>query len=190
MAETTTQKLYEQLAERYEERKDARRRDIFLVLAADAAQAAGRPAEAEKHRQKLLTRNPYHMLRPFSSFSEAIRSPDVLDYVVDLRRQFPLDVAERLWQQTPFDPAEESTRIPANPTPAFTPTPETSASPAKLPARTAPVSPYEPDAALMPAAPPAVPRLHQLANEALGVLLLFLVAALGAWVALRPYWNS
>lgn len=88
------QRMYEELAERYDRKGEGRQRDVFLVLAADAAFADGRRDEAERLRQRLLHLSPHNLLRPFSSFAEAVQSSDVRDYILDLRRQFPLEQAE------------------------------------------------------------------------------------------------
>ena len=46
---------------------------------------AGRPAEADLLLARLLRSNPHHMLRPFASFAEAMASPDIHNYVGELR---------------------------------------------------------------------------------------------------------
>jgi hypothetical protein len=89
-------KVYEQLAEWYDQDGQPKLRDWFLVLAADAAQAGGQPEEAERLRGRLLQRNPHHLLKPFATFAEALRSPDVQGYVADLRRTYPPAAAEQL----------------------------------------------------------------------------------------------
>ncbi len=88
--------LYEELAQRSQRQQETRQRDIFLVLAADAALAAGRPAEAERLRQRLLQFSPHSLLRPYASFAEALQSSDIQDYVADLRRLFPPTQAAKL----------------------------------------------------------------------------------------------
>jgi hypothetical protein len=88
--------IYQDLADVHERQGQPQMRDRFLVLAADAAQCAGRDDEAERLRQRLLKRSPHHMLRPFASFAEALASPDVQKYVSDLRRSYPPAEAERL----------------------------------------------------------------------------------------------
>jgi hypothetical protein len=90
--------IYEELAEGYAKRQEARQRDLFLILAADAALSLGHRDKAERLRQRLLFFNPHHLVKPFSSLPEALQSPDFKRYVEDLRRQFPPDLAERLWQ--------------------------------------------------------------------------------------------
>src|SRR5438105_1343646 len=91
-----TRQVYERLAEWYDREGQPKLRDWFLVLAADAAQTAGHAAEAERLRNRLLQRNPHHLLKPFASFAEALRSPDVQGYVADLRRTYPPAAAEQL----------------------------------------------------------------------------------------------
>jgi hypothetical protein len=80
---------YHELAESYEQRGEAQMRDRFLVLAADAALTAGRPDEAERYRKRLLQLNPHHLLKPYASFAEAMKSRDVKDYIEALRKYPP-----------------------------------------------------------------------------------------------------
>lgn len=88
--------VYQQLADWYERRSEARQRDLFLVLAADAALTGGRPDQAEQTRQRLLQFSPYHLLRPYPSLSDAMQSAVVVDYLEDLRQQFPPPRAAQL----------------------------------------------------------------------------------------------
>lgn len=90
-----TVQVYQELAEYYDRQKQAPVRDRFLVLAADAAQTAGRQEEAEQLRGRLLHLNPHHLLKPFSSLAEATRSPDVQNYIAGLRRTYPPETCER-----------------------------------------------------------------------------------------------
>jgi hypothetical protein len=90
------QQIYEELAQRYEREQEPRQRDNLLVLAADSALTAGRGEDAERLRQRLLQLNPHHLLRPFSSFAEAMETSDIQDFVTDLRRQYPPEYAQRL----------------------------------------------------------------------------------------------
>jgi hypothetical protein len=94
------QRVYEQLALRREQQQQARERDIFLVLAADAALAAGRTLDAERLRNRLLELSPHNLLRPYPSFADALQSHDIQDYVAGLRRQFPPEQAARLLHKT------------------------------------------------------------------------------------------
>lgn len=89
-------RIYLQLADHYEQRSEAQSRDRCLVLAADAALAAGNPNEAESIRQRLLQLNPHHLLKPFPSMQEALRSRDVVDYVNALRKRHPAEGASGL----------------------------------------------------------------------------------------------
>ena len=82
------QEIYEELADKYDRQGDARQRDLFLVLAADAAFSAGSPDQADRLRLRLLELSPHHLLRPFASFAERFARADIQDYLVNLRRQF------------------------------------------------------------------------------------------------------
>jgi hypothetical protein len=102
--------VYRELADLYERRGDAQLCDRFLVLAADAAQAAGKKEEAEQLRVRLLQHNPHHLLRPYTNFGEALKSPDVRNYVTALRRNHPYEKAEHLlttMRQSPDEPPAE-----------------------------------------------------------------------------------
>ena len=93
-----TVKTYRELAEDYGRQGQAQMRDRFLVLAADAALSAGQEDEAERLRGRLLQHNPHHLLKPYSSFAEAMQSRDVQNYVGALRRNHPYDKVEGLLQ--------------------------------------------------------------------------------------------
>jgi hypothetical protein len=80
---------YLKLSELYNRKGQSQQRDRFLVLAADSAQAAGKPEDAEKLRLRLLKHNPHHLLRPYASFEQAMSSADVQSYVKDLRNSYP-----------------------------------------------------------------------------------------------------
>lgn len=92
--------LYLELADYYDQRGEAQSRDRFLVLAADAAMTAGDHTEAEHLRQRLLSLNPHHLLKPFKSFEEALKSRDVTDYINALRRRHPADQVTNLVEST------------------------------------------------------------------------------------------
>src|SRR3954454_21336692 len=130
-----TRRVYEQLADWYDHDGQPKLRDWFLVLAADTAQTAGQADEGERLRGRLLQRNPHHLLRPFASFAEALRSPDVQGYVADLRRTYPPAAAEQLLRTQqgqesaaapPREPAAPPARPPERPAaaPRVTPPPE------------------------------------------------------------------
>lgn len=96
MFDEKTIKVYEDLADHFSRQKDARQRDIFLVLAADAAYALGKPDHAERLRLRLLQGSPHSLLKPYASFGEARKSPDIQLFLDDLRSQFPPQEAEKL----------------------------------------------------------------------------------------------
>jgi hypothetical protein len=91
-----TVRLYQELGTWYQQSGDAPLRDRFLVLAADALFAAGRHDEAENIRGRLLQLNPHHLLKPFNSLAEALKSPDVQKYVEGLRKNYPEETARQL----------------------------------------------------------------------------------------------
>jgi hypothetical protein len=89
-------RLYQDLAEGYADRGQPQFRDRFLVLAAAAALDSGDADAAERLRQRLLAVNPHHLLKPYGTFSQAVRMPDVQSYVADLHKDYPPDVARGL----------------------------------------------------------------------------------------------
>lgn len=94
-----TIRSYEELAGLYDRKGEGPMRDRFLVLAADRALLAGRGEEAEKMRTRLLQQNPQHLLSPFASMPEAMKSADVQSYIAGLRRSYPPDRAHLLLQE-------------------------------------------------------------------------------------------
>src|SRR5438552_1938418 len=88
--------VYEELADWHEHHGQPQKRDRFLLLAADAALSEGQANEAERLRGRLLQVNPHHLLRPYRSLTEALLSPDVRNYVSDLRQTHKPEDAERL----------------------------------------------------------------------------------------------
>jgi hypothetical protein len=92
----TAMQVYKELADRYERQGQAAMRDRFLILAAEAAFASGSPDEAERLRQRLLQGNPHHMLKPFTSFTQALQSPNIQIYIHDLQVNYPPETAEAL----------------------------------------------------------------------------------------------
>jgi hypothetical protein len=91
-----TLQVYRDLADYHERQGLDQLRDRFLVLAAVAAQTAGQSDEAELLRHRLLKTNTFHMLRSYVSMAQALQSPDVQNYVEDLRQEYPLHAAEHL----------------------------------------------------------------------------------------------
>ncbi len=88
--------LFKRLAEEHQKRDQMQARDRFLLLAADAAHAAGRPDEAERLRRTILGHNPNHLLKPYANFAEALKAPDIQAYVTQLRQNYSFENAERL----------------------------------------------------------------------------------------------
>src|SRR5437763_7161361 len=105
-------RVYQELATHYDARGEAQVRDRFLVLAADAATAAGRAEEAERLRNRLLEVNPHHMLKPYSSWNQALQSQDVRSYVEGLRRTYPPASAENLLETVRGSGDEDKTPQP------------------------------------------------------------------------------
>lgn len=89
-------RVYEELADLESQRGSAQARDRFLILAADAALMAGLTDEAEQLRTRLLENNPHHLLRPYRSLADAMKSSDVYSYIADLRGSYPPAEAEQL----------------------------------------------------------------------------------------------
>jgi hypothetical protein len=94
MDSLATLQVYKELADWHERQGQPAMRDRFLILAAEAAFSAGKPDEAERLRQRLLQSNPHHMLKPFSSFSQALQSTNVQIYIHDLQMNYPPETAE------------------------------------------------------------------------------------------------
>jgi hypothetical protein len=108
----TALRVYKELADWYERQGHAAMRDRFLVLAAEAAFSSGNPDEAERLRQRLLQGNPHHMLKPFSSFAQAMQSTNIQIYIHDLQANYPPQTAEELLHDlrsgtTPAPPAAD-----------------------------------------------------------------------------------
>jgi hypothetical protein len=80
-------------------------RDRFLLLGATALLTSGQREEAEKLRLRLLELNPSHLLKPFASLADALKSRDILDYIDGLRRSYPPQTAEQLLESLKRDPA-------------------------------------------------------------------------------------
>src|SRR5437588_2012990 len=114
-------RVYRELADWYERQRQPQMRDRFLVLAADAALLAGRADEAERLRLRLLKVNPHHMLKPYGSFAQALKAPDVLTYVKDLRVNYPADVAEDLLRTLQGDANRPAAAAPASGLPMTAP---------------------------------------------------------------------
>jgi hypothetical protein len=182
-------KIYEQVAERFAARNDARHRDMFLALAADAALAASRPAEAERLRARLLQASPNSLFKPFASFPEALRSADIQLYLQDLKRQYPVAEAAKLLEPPRKDHAAAATPAPAPDANVYRLRAEDKASPpAASPAAQAPsrpdLLPAVPQAPSSEAPPPLGTAPPQQANGAwINSLLFLLMLLLGLGVA-------
>jgi hypothetical protein len=117
----TTLQVYKELADWYERQGQAAMRDRFLILAAEAAFSSGNSEEAERLRLRLLQGNPHHMLKPFSSFAQALQSKNIQIYIHDLQVNYPPEMAENLLRElhkgvlptpspTPEEEAPQQTR--------------------------------------------------------------------------------
>ncbi|MCS7045835.1 MAG: hypothetical protein NZO58_05720 [Gemmataceae bacterium] len=195
MTQTAFVNLYEELAHRYELRDEIRQRDVCLLLAADAALVAGRLADAERLRRRLLQLNPHHLLRPYGSLVEAMKSRDIQDYIADLRRQLPPEHAERLLHgsngQAP-PRASDATPQPSLPAPTVQQTaspaahyPEPTPLPVPLPRRELTASPYERFDIPLPSGP-GYDAIGSWVAAGLYFLVFAAVIALAAYVVLRP----
>jgi hypothetical protein len=100
-----TVQIYEELAELEGQHEQPQLRDRFLILAADAALKHGLHEIAERLRARLLEHNPHHLLRPYPSLLEAVKSPDVAGYIADLRHTYPPEEAFRLLVELTTDGA-------------------------------------------------------------------------------------
>src|ERR1051326_360592 len=122
--------VYRELADLYQQQSQSQLRDRFLLLAANAAHEAGNENEADRWRQRLLQFNPHHMIKPFSSFADALRSPDVQSYVRDLKQSYPLATAHQMLAGLRQAALRHDT--PARPAPPPEPTPYRMLPPAPL----------------------------------------------------------
>lgn len=129
MPADTNSSLYQELAEKYHAKGKYPERDRFLILAADAAWNGGQPDAAEGYRRRILEYNPNHLLRPYPSFADALKSPDILAYVQQLRRGYPRDRALELMKELDLQDPRQKPRTdddfkiadsgPAKPPPVF-----------------------------------------------------------------------
>jgi hypothetical protein len=117
MSAEPTVRVYQELAACYDERGEPQMRDRFLVLAADEAFTVGLRDEAENLRARLLKYNPHHLLKPYTSYAEAMKSTDVRSYVAALRRSHPHEKAVDLLRslQSPHPQPEPDKAKPAIP---------------------------------------------------------------------------
>jgi hypothetical protein len=115
--------VYADLADWEQRHGSPQARDRFLILAADAALTAGLHDEAERFRDRLLETNPHHLLRPYPSLAEAMKSSDVYGYIADLRGTYPLEEAEKLLAAVQGDRGAPVSSSPS-PAPTHPPLPE------------------------------------------------------------------
>jgi hypothetical protein len=94
-----------ELANIYDQRNEPKMRDRFLILAADAANTAGRKQEAEQLLQRLLKASPHHMMKAYRTFAEAVQAEPVRVYIADLRQNYPPDVVRTLLESLRGKPA-------------------------------------------------------------------------------------
>lgn len=139
--------VYQDLADSFEQQKNPGMRDMFLMLAADAALRAGHTAEAELLRVRLLRLNPDHLLKPYVSFAEAATAPDIQSYLDELRQKYPVEAAEDMLESVLFQTALD---VPGDVAATLPPTPR---APASRPADSAgPASRSRPEPPQPPAA--------------------------------------
>lgn len=91
--------VYAELAKYCHDTGRFQERDRFLILAADSAWSAGDIDQAEKFRSRILDYNPNHLLKPYPSFDEALKSPDIKAYVQQLRRGYPQERAAAMLKE-------------------------------------------------------------------------------------------
>jgi hypothetical protein len=169
--------IYKELADWHERQGQPKLRDQFLVLAADAALSAGRPVEANLLLARLLRSNTHHMLKPFASFAEAVKSPDVQKHLAELHRAHPPAQAERQ-----FDELRARRAAPTAPNESREPLQlyRVRDEDAARPARPAPQRPLIPGDRQEPAQGAWLSAI-------LFVILLVAGSALAAWLVLRPF---
>jgi hypothetical protein len=154
-------RIYEDLAEWEHEHGSPQARDRFLILAADAALAAGSNEEAERFRARLLEYNPHHLLKPYPSLTEALKSSEVHGYIADLRSTYPVDEAQRTLSSVQKGekptPAADSSLPPLPPPPPLLDRPVAKMRPA---AAQTPAPPEEEEAEAHPAEPEPIDAPH------------------------------
>lgn len=183
-------RVYKELADWYERQGQPSMRDRFLVLAADAALTAGLAEEAERLRQRLLQTNPHHLLKPYTSFAQAIRAPDVQTYVRNLRLNYHLGTAENLLRSLRAESLLKSLQEPEEPrAPAEPLSAKQSSAPRAQPAAR-PAMPTQPPRPAPPV-PPAVEAEAAGSGAWLAAILFGLFVTAGAALAVytlaRPF---
>lgn len=95
---------YVQLACLSHQKRQALRRDQFLLLAGAEACRAGWPEVGERCRELLAASNPRHLAVKFASMSDALRSEEFERLVTQQERHCPPEKAEHLLEQLHIDP--------------------------------------------------------------------------------------
>ncbi len=150
-------RAYLDLVELYDQRGEANMRDRFLILAADAASAAGLTQLAEQLLQRLLQFSPHHMLKAYRSFPEALKAEPVRNYLADLKQNYPPEMVRNLLEVARSGDRPQRSRAPSPTAMPFSQT---------LPAGgiPAPRSPADDETAILP--PPPVARSGDRATTA------------------------
>lgn len=104
--------IYERLSDFCNKQARYQERDRFLVLAMDASQSEGDIAGAELFRKKLMSLNPNHLLKPYASVQDAMRSSDLMAYIHQLRREYPAHDQEALIRKLSGDQPRSHTPSP------------------------------------------------------------------------------
>lgn len=99
--------LYLHLARASLQRNQPLVRDKFLVLAGVIAARMQLRSVADYCRAEVLRHNPGHMVRKWTTLSEAIEDSDFLHFLKQLQRRFPQEKAERMLAELGIDMARE-----------------------------------------------------------------------------------
>ncbi len=99
--------MYLHLARASQRRRRPHVRDKLLVLAAEVASNINLPLVAEYCRFAVLDHNPGHMLKRWTTFSDAMLDDDFLYFLKQVRRRYPPEKAERMLDNLGIDMAHE-----------------------------------------------------------------------------------
>lgn len=103
-------KVYVQLAVISERKKQTQVRDRFLLLAGVEACRAGWLEVAACCHQKLISSNPAHQARLFTSLADGLRDANFQQLVAHWERYCPFEKAEAMLRQLNL-PAREPTEL-------------------------------------------------------------------------------
>lgn len=95
---------YVQLACLSHQKRQALRRNQFLLLAGAEACRAGWPEVGERCRELVAASNPRHMASQFTSMADALRNEDFQRLVAQQERHCPAEKAEHLLEELGIDP--------------------------------------------------------------------------------------